>query len=354
MTRVLLYEFACSGGLWSTAELPISDSILSEGRAMLLALAADFAAQPDVTVQVLRDRRVSLPLPPNVQQLEVPSAAADADRLATHAATADWTVVIAPEFDELLRKRSRTVEQAGGRLLGPDSALITQAGDKQRTADLLAERGIPCPAGFSIFWPNELAQHSLTGPVVVKPRFGAGSQQMRLLRSPDDLRYLADPPWQPQQSLRIESFIPGTACSVAFLCGPAGNWPLPPCRQRLSEAGDFAYFGGSLPLPPDLSRRALELATRAVSALPFTYGYIGVDLVLSDNPQLVPDCVIEINPRLTTSYIGLRRALRENLAGLMLQVAAGKKPDLTMRPNSVEFDSDGDVRCQGNESPPAA
>ena len=39
---------------------------------------------------------------------------------------------------------------------------------------------------------------------------------------------------------------------------------------------------------------------------------MGVDLILGNHAE--EDCVIEINPRLTTSYLLLRQAAQENLA----------------------------------------
>ena len=51
-------------------------------------------------------------------------------------------------------------------------------------------------------------------------------------------------------------------------------------------------------------------------ALTGLWGYIGVDLILAeDGPQ-----VLEINPRLTLSYVGLRRALSLNPASLVLDL----------------------------------
>jgi hypothetical protein len=76
-------------------------------------------------------------------------------------------------------------------------------------------------------------------------------------------------------------------------------------------------------------------------------------MVLGDDPDGGDDCVIEINPRLTTSYAGLRVAARTNLAEAMLDVAAGKTPDLSFDPAPLEFDADGTVRfleC-GDSSP---
>ena len=68
-------------------------------------------------------------------------------------------------------------------------------------------------------------------------------------------------------------------------------------------------------------------------------------MVLGADPGGADDVVIEINPRLTTSYVGLRAAAGENLAGVMLAVAEGKSVELSCREGStVEFESDGSLR----------
>jgi predicted ATP-grasp superfamily ATP-dependent carboligase len=53
---------------------------------------------------------------------------------------------------------------------------------------------------------------------------------------------------------------------------------------------------------------------------------------------------MEINPRLTTSYVGLRALADANLAEVVLRVAGGELvPPLTWRDGSVRFAADGTV-----------
>jgi predicted ATP-grasp superfamily ATP-dependent carboligase len=69
-----------------------------------------------------------------------------------------------------------------------------------------------------------------------------------------------------------------------------------------------------------------------------------VDLVLGADPAGRDDHVIEVNPRLTTSYLGLRRALEANLAGAMLRLATGQPWAWSGRPSAVQFTAHGHVR----------
>ena len=70
--------------------------------------------------------------------------------------------------------------------------------------------------------------------------------------------------------------------------------------------GTFQYLGGSCPLPSGLAARADRLARCAAAAMPEWRGYIGIDLVLGEANDGSEDYLIEVNPRLTTSYVGLR------------------------------------------------
>ena len=53
------------------------------------------------------------------------------------------------------------------------------------------------------------------------------------------------------------------------------------------------------------------------------------------------DAVIEINPRVTTSYVGLRQAVDQNLAQLLLKAVHGEPIEVTVRNPNIEFAADG-------------
>jgi len=101
----------------------------------------------------------------------------------------------------------------------------------------------------------------------------------------------------------------------------------------------FAYQGGSTPLDHPLARQAAAAAERACEAVPGLRGYIGVDVMLSDAGPVV----IEINPRLTTAYLGVRRVMRENVAELALAACGGALPASPVLRRSIRFSSDGRI-----------
>jgi predicted ATP-grasp superfamily ATP-dependent carboligase len=265
-------------------------------------------------------------------------ATMDDEALALFARTADWSLVIAPELDGELLRLAGLVEECGGRLLGPCIEAIRLTSDKLALANHWREHGIPTPA------TTDRAPTTCEAfPVVLKPRDGAGSTATFLVRSALDLprAQLAQTQELPHGEMIVQEYVAGHAVSAAFLCEPRGNVPLIPTFQLLDE---FKYRGGELPIPPDLAARALRLGERAVECVPGLLGYVGVDLVLGDAADGSRDFAIEINPRLTTSYVGLRALAEFNLAEMMIRAATGKVPAvLKWKPGRVRFGADGSV-----------
>jgi predicted ATP-grasp superfamily ATP-dependent carboligase len=340
LRRIVLYEYTCSGGLLAAAHSIDASSLMREGWAMLTALATDLAALPGTRVQVMVDHR-GLPGPlPGCDLIAVHSPNDECSALCRLAAQADWTMVIAPEFDGILHPRCRWVELHGGHLLGPSSDLVALASDKHATADHLDRHGVRTPRGL-LWRPGDRLPFALPCPVVIKPNDGAGSQDTYICTEMSQVHATLQ---HYQRPARIESLVDGSAASVAFLCGPPACFALPACSQRLQMGSSIAYVGGALPLPDGLNKRAIDIARQAIETFPQSFGYIGVDVVLGKSPDGSHDHVIEINPRLTTSYVGLRAASQSNLAASLLAVAEGHRPHLSFGTDAIEFDADGIVR----------
>ncbi len=333
--RVFIYEFVTGGGMWSLGEVP-AGSLLAEGRAMADALVEDFAAM-GADVCSLLDARLPDRAVGRVHCVE--TAAQERTTFYHLAARADWTIVIAPETGGNLISRCEWVLEAGGRLLSPGPASVALTSDKQAAAEHLKEHGIPVPGGIQIE-ASAGTQHvdAAWFPAVVKPLDGCGSQGVHRIDALQQLTAV-----EMSFPARLEPFVPGIPASVSVLCGPGLNWPLPACEQNLSSDGRFAYLGGRTPLERHLNVRAQRLALAAVQTLPGPAGSVGVDLVLGDNPNGDNDYVIEINPRLTTSYVGLRKLCRDNLAAAMIAAAEGREPALSWHERVVEFSADGRV-----------
>jgi predicted ATP-grasp superfamily ATP-dependent carboligase len=298
---------------------------------MRSALAEDFSRLPDVEVVTLQDDRL-----PSYQLEEcvvqgIANSDEERDAVRRNSAECDWTVLIAPELDGRLQDRCRWVDAAGGRLLSPGADVVRLASDKHCTALFLADAGIPTPYG--VLQPaREGLPADFPYPAVLKRNDGAGSQGLQFVQRPEDT-------WENglgRCMMRIERWHPGMAASAALLCGPGRAMPLPACGQHLSKDGRMRYLGGWTPLSEPFSERVRQLASRVGQRLPPTIGYLGIDVILGDDGPS-SDLVVEVNPRLTTSYLGLRRLARTNLAEAMLQAASGREVELSFESHCVEF-----------------
>jgi predicted ATP-grasp superfamily ATP-dependent carboligase len=326
--RFFVYEYFSSG-----VDSTLPASLRVEGWAMLRAVAEDLARLPGANVRALLPPRLNAPCGCLAERIG-PDGEEQAIRRLTR--WADYSLIIAPEFDDILWTRCRWVEEEHGRLLGPSSDAVAIAADKLELARRLRQLGVPVP-GCVPYSENA----SLPFPQVCKPRFGAGSQSVFLLRSDSERARCAAPARAEgcEGELLLQRFVPGQAASIAFLIGPKQTLALPPATQTLSDDGRFRYLGGSVPLPPPLSERALRAARPALDAVPCLRGYVGVDVVLGES-----DWVIEINPRLTTSYLGLRALAESNLAEAMVGLMHDEEiGSLRWRGGALSFEPDGRI-----------
>ncbi len=310
--RIFVYEHITAHGIGREPG-SIEHSLFVEGRAMFSAIRDDFAAIAGVDVLT-----------------------GSPDEFAALAAAADWTFAIAPETDGVLLDLAKEVERVGGRWLGPGSEAIVLTSDKFAMFQHWRTYGVRTPQ--TVLWP-ELPP---SWPCVVKRRDGAGSEGMRLISSEAEYRSV-------RSAMIAQSFCPGIPTSVAYICDPPElgriSVALPPTFQMISPDGQFRYGGGLIPIEPELERRAERLGRRALRGVPGLLGYVGVDLLLGDAADGSEDFAIEINPRLTTSYVGLRAHLGGNLAELILEIANGSQGAVRVNARGrVAFSASGNIR----------
>lgn len=320
--KLLLYEWCCSGGL---AGLPTGsdlESLFAEGRMMLEALVVDASrdASLEVTVLIDADREIALPAGTHVQAVTQND---EIGVLVAAATQADWTLLVAPETDGILADRVARVRATGSSILAPSHSFLALATDKQATIDALAAAGVPVPAGRSLA-AGELPPDGFHLPAACKARASAGCDGLQIIRSRSGFHMTT-------KATRLEAFVPGTPVGVSCLCGDGDVEILPPLRQRFTD-GDMPRYVGSEPLTDrSLATRAGALARRAVAALERAagsepaLGWVGVDMILGDRHDGGNDRVLEVNPRLTTSFVMQSRRAPSSLVRSLVNRAASPR-----------------------------
>lgn len=338
--RVFISEYVCGGG-WAAGVPPAS--LLCEGCSMLQAIVADAAAIAGCSVVTTWDSRLGEPLVQGGKVVRADGPADEHRAFLRLASESDVTLVIAPEFDGILLGRRQIVDRAGGRFAGPEVDAISLCSDKLRTAEHLQRHGIPTiPTAFL---------DGLVGtaefPIVVKPRDGAGSQRAFLVRNTEQLERALSAFERADESGApiIQPYIRGRALSVAVVgCAERGEIEVfPVAEQSLSDDGLLQYLGGRVPAQIGQAAREhlIEIVRRTCECIPGLNGYVGFDVILPDGDEREP-LILEINPRLTTSYLGYRALADENLAARIFMPGRRTGP-IRWKSGEVRFTPDGRI-----------
>ncbi len=335
--RIFAYEFLTGGGRYSLqSDEELSFHLMVEGRAMIQAICHDLARIPRVQVHALWDHYFPDQQRPPAQCAVVKSAEDVLKAFDCQVLNCAYTLIIAPEFGHSLLTLAQRALELGAVLLSPGPELIALASDKCATANWLRDAGIPVPETARCRTLDQVPR-TITWPAVLKPIHGAGSQGVRYVDSRQAASILSG-----CQEFCLQQYATGKPASVAAICGPVQQMLLPPCWQHL-DSRSFAYLSGSRINEPAYVKRASDLAERVLASLPDPRGYLGIDLILGPREDGSTDFVIEVNPRLTTSYIGLRAMTPQNLAAAMLNVCAGIPVTLSFPIGPLEFRPDGQI-----------
>ena len=271
--------------------------------------------------------------------------------LAEVARQADYTVLIAPETMGVLAGLAIGLESAGACSLGCSARSMELTGNKARLADWLQARGIATPSCRTVV-PAAGLPPDASYPAVLKPVDGAGSVDTYWVAHAGDLPLTA----LAMPVALLQPFYAGIPMSASFLVAEDRAWLIGIGRQRTAiRGGRFAYQGGLIPVP---CGQAEPLLRRAVESVAGLRGFVGVDFFWE--PELGETTVLEINPRVTTSFVGLSRLLPAGRLAAAWLAACGVPgyprdlledlASLVHRQPPVCFDADGTIRpVQGVE-----
>lgn len=324
--KIFVYEHITGGGMLDDPQVA---ALAPEGEMMLRALVDDLTAIPGVEVTVLRDARLPGDLPASIHSVRTAEEFWPAFRRAAGGADAVWP--IAPEQDGILARITREAIHCNRTLLGCRPDAVDIATSKRATAEVLGRAGIPVIPVYAE--ENEVPPE--VNEIVAKPDDGAGCQDTRLFHDRTELRDWLQAHQDPKRIL--QPFVRGEARSLSMLCCDGRARLLACNRQKVKVTdGAFRFDGVSVNAIPDRDGRYAELASRVARTLPGLWGYCGVDFIETAGGPVV----VEVNPRLTTSYAGLRHAIGLNPAKLVLGLpsALESSSDPTRESRSIEVE----------------
>lgn len=278
------------------------------------ALLRDLSNLRDVEVTATYDARL---LPPQHANQTIPIGHNhDVWQVWSHCiANADAVWLIAPETDGVLSQLTELVNRQHKVLLGCSLEAVNITASKYTTCKTLQAVGIGTVASYKLAdWP----QNGASG-WVAKPDDGVGCEDSGYFESSVMLLN-----WIKQgreNTHIIQPYQKGISASISMLCKQGQAWLLSCNTQKIAlESGKFAYTGSVLNGMADHWKNFEAIAKQVATAIPSLSGYVGVDLIVDDGQIYV----LEINPRLTTSYVGLYEAMGCNPARLVIDLFYNK------------------------------
>lgn len=313
MVRLLLYEWCCSGGLPEPQVNNSHTAFIKEGRMMLEALAVDAARDKTIAVTVLVGSGQFISLPVHITIEKVPSRK-DIEFLIHQSQQADYTIIVAPETDGILTNYVTHVREQSSTVIAPGEEFLRLASDKQQTVNALAAFGVPVPAGRILDGGEVIPEHFYF-PAICKSRASAGCDTLSILHN-DKRAFIFQAP------VRLERYHSGVPVGVSCLCGNHLEI-LPPMLQHFSNDPSPRYVRSEPLKNCYLVSRAQSLARRSIIALEkassdFASGWIGVDMILGTRTDGSDDRVLEVNPRLTSSFVEHSRNTEKSLVRSMI------------------------------------
>jgi predicted ATP-grasp superfamily ATP-dependent carboligase len=319
--NVFVHEYFTGGG-FPEGDLP--GDIAAEALGMLWALLADFQSWGVVRTVTTLDPRLEERIPglnrdtlPADKVIPVPPDE-HKDIFLSLLKRCDAALIIAPESNGILSRLSAQVEKEGVMLLGSSASATAIAGDKEACGKILSLANLPIPKTCTADIGSAIGIAEQMGyPLVLKPLDGVSSEGICLVDDPADMpAALANLRKRTsRERILLQSFVDGIHASVCLLVAENRCLSLSLNRQLIRTGIPFEYRGSEVPFDHAMAGYAIELASSVVDHIPGLNGYVGVDLVIAgDSVRL-----IEINPRLTTSYIGLRQVSRANPAEMIYE-----------------------------------
>ena len=339
--RVAVLEFLTGGGLSaansSDADKQALRPLFQEGLSMLSALSLDLAEC---------GHKVHLCLDQNLATEDlVIGHRLDSNQLRVHSLSTDWidcwieiaslcdrTIVIAPELDQQLEQTVSRLRSAGIDVVASSDSFIRATSDKLATAKMAEQAHVPHPKTSLLSdVRSSVGCDSFDDglPLTLKRRDGAGCAEMIYFENSDLMfQWLnrnhhsrwVDGDWI------VQGWQTGIAASMAVIAEL--EWQIIGCvEQSISMQADSAgcysrveYRGGRGPVESVTTKQLNDLLSRVRKAFPSGgKGWIGIDFIIPNSRSKTDDLVlVEVNPRLTTSYLGYRQWYGPRIADCIL------------------------------------
>lgn len=226
-------------------------------------------------------------------------------------------------------KLTKHLSEIGVRILGTPADSIDMAEDRERFDALLERYGILRPKGTTVRNTEEAlkAGDSLGYPVLLRPSYVLGGQNMIIAFSPADVKeYMAVILEQnPDNIVLIDKYMMGTEIEVDAICD-GEKILIPGIMEHIERAG--IHSGDSIAVYPapnlnDAVKEKIVDYTEKLATALSTKGLVNIQYIIVDNQIYV----IEVNPRSSRTIPYISKVTGVPMIQLATECMLGKKLD---------------------------
>lgn len=274
--KILAFEYACAGG-------PGGNMFLDEGRLMLISLLEELAEFGHITTLVNRALDTGGITADETVAIDGDFYAAVKKRMES----ADVVWIIAPECGGALYRLTDMAERLGKTIPGSSAEAVKLCGDK---LSLYSHLNGTVPMPESEPFTDDFSDF----PCVVKPVDGAGCENIFFMTDAKTLREIKTG----GENYLIEPYVEGERLSAAIVNNGGGPILLGVCRQVIEQGPRLKFKKLLGPIEYANRDKLIGMIKKVCRLIPGLAGYFGIDFIDCDGRLTL----IEINPRLTTSY----------------------------------------------------
>ena len=225
----------------------------------------------------------------------------------------DCCLLLAPESNNDLLRLTAHAESCAIPLLSSASTAVQATTSKRATTQALQHHNIPAPPLIAL---DSIDDHD-TNPYILKPDDGAGCIDTFCLKGKSALKHAQEH----HPNAIITPCLDGDSLSLTLLCDGKGNAKVLSCNQHQCVCDDgklhLRTIDVGIPRTPAQHARYQEVVTAIAGCISKSLRLCRHRYYRNNDNTLA---VIDINPRVTTSYVGLRQALGDNPAAFLLSL----------------------------------
>jgi predicted ATP-grasp superfamily ATP-dependent carboligase len=364
--KIFIFEFV-SGGGYNQVDIP--SSLFCEGYAMLRTIIEDFKKLGFQIITLLDQRisHLSRYLKTDIVKFVKPED--DYLKIYTNCIKkSTFCFIIAPEFSKHLYNLTQIAKDLKKKILSIDLNGIWLGTSKLETYKYFIANKVNTPNSYKIpikegemdvdFILQKFDQ--LGSSIIMKPEDGAGSELIYHFTTKDQILQLferAKAKLDLDRSYIVQEFIEGDDLSISIInrINSEKNNAMDQIILSINAQNvknlefnkDSLYLGGFTPVENYKGlRNKFEKILKSMDLTSFQ-GYFGIDFIKKADNSIY---FIEINPRLTTSYIGIRNILDFNPLEFLFNQYKSKFELTKLEPNKFSHFTRLELKYSGNKS----